>query len=144
MRTPALLLALALVGCAEYPREVGRAPDLEPPPARDGTPLTRAQAFEIARDADLDEAIQRLDGSRFGFVLDAPTIEWFQRQGAPEEVVDYLKKRRRVDWAQLRGDIDPATPELQYVDPRRGFEDFAGFGFRESYAGYRSLNPFAH
>ncbi len=139
----ALLLAASLAGCVTTTREVGRAPRLEPPPARGGEPLTREQALELARQDDVEEAIRRLDDSRFAFVLDAGTIGWFERGGATPEALDYLNKRRRVNWEGLRGDVDPRTPESEYIDPRRGFDDWAGFGRRMSYASdFRSRDPF--
>ena len=42
-----------------------------------------------------------------------------------DEVIDYFKKRAAVPWERLRGDVDPLWPGTQYVDPRRGDEDFA-------------------
>jgi len=136
----ALLVAALLSGCATT-RETGAAPDLAPPPAREGA-LTREQALELARTLPPERAIRALDERRFGFVLDDGTIGWFEKQGAAEEVVDYLRKRRKVDWEGLRGDVDPTGPEREYIDPRRGFDDWAGFGRRESFTSYRSRDPF--
>lgn len=139
----ALLVAGMLGGCVTETRVEGRAPSLEPPPARSGEPLTREQALEMARSEDVEHAISELDASRFGFVLDAATIGWFERQGATPEAIDYLRKRSHVDWEGLRGDVDPGSPEREYIDPRRGFDDWAGFGRRESFTSYRSRDPFA-
>jgi hypothetical protein len=140
----ALLVAAAPLGGCTTTRETGRAPGLEPPPARPGEALTREQALEIARGEDLELAIRLLDERRFAFVLDAAAIGWFERGGATPEAVDYLRKRCRVDWEGLRGDVDPDAPERAYVDPRRGFDDWAGFGRRESFTSPRSRDPFAH
>src|SRR5581483_8755553 len=107
----ALLLAFYaafLAGCTTT-REVGRAPSLEPPPAREGEPLTREQALDIAKSEDAESAIRSLDDHRFQFVLDAPMLGWFERGGATPEALDYLRKRGRVDWDGLRGDVDPRT-----------------------------------
>lgn len=138
----AALAGAALLGGCTVTRETGRAPRLDPPPARAGAALDRDRALALAKEDDSESAIQRLDERRFDFVLDASTIGWFERGGATPEVIDYLKKRRRVNWEGLRGDVDPATPEQEYVDPRRGFEDWAGFGRRESFASFRSRDPF--
>src|SRR5262245_18717810 len=134
--------AALLPGCVTQTRMIGQAPGLEPPPARSGEGITREQALAITREDDSERAIQRLDAARFSFGLDAGTAGWFEREATPAEVVDYLKKPRRVDWEGLRGDVDPATPEREYIDPRRGFDDWAGFGRRESYASTRSRDPF--
>jgi len=139
---PALLSVLLVSGCT-VTHDVERGPLLEPPPARGGAPLTKDEALALAKDPDIDHAIEELDAHRLAFVLDAPTIAWFEKEGAAVEVSDYLSKRARVDWEGLRGDIDPRTPEEQYIDPRRGFDDWAGFGRRDSYASYRSLDPFS-
>ena len=47
-----------------------------------------------------------------------------------------------MNWEGLRGDVDGASPEHEYIDPRRGFDDWAGFGRREGYASFRSRDPF--
>jgi hypothetical protein len=128
MRSLALLcLLVALAGCAG-PAPTGTAPDLEPPPASSEPPLSRAEVLEVVKGSpDNEQAIRTLDARRFAFALDAATVEWFRDQGVPTEIADYLEKRARVDWDGLRGDIDPSSPEHgEYVDPRRGFDDFAG------------------
>jgi hypothetical protein len=135
------LLAM-LLGCASPPRETGRAPDLAPPPAREGA-LSKEDALALSRSLPPERAIRALDEKRFGFVLDDAMIGWFQREGSPEEVVDYLRKRRRVNWEGLRGDVDPSGPEREYIDPRRGFDDWAGTGKRDIFSTERSRDPFA-
>jgi hypothetical protein len=137
MRATCAALALAALaflpaGCA-VARVTGNAPYLEPPPADRSEPLTRDQVLrEIERTKNHEDAIQALDDLRFAFVLDAATIEWFRVHDVAPEVLDYLRKRARVDWEGLRGDIDPRAPEAgDYVDPRFGFEDFAGVQARD-------------
>jgi hypothetical protein len=142
MRRALLLLAVLIASGCVAPGDRPRAPGLEPPPARSGAPLERERALAIAQGSDPEQAIEELDGSRFDFVLDAGTIAWFEKEGAPGEVLDYLKKRGSVDWDSLRGDVDPRSPETEAVDPRRGFDDWAGFGRRESYASSGGLDPF--
>jgi hypothetical protein len=144
MRRAVFLALVVLVGCSTT-HETGRAPRLEPPPARSGEPLTKDQALALAKDPDAEQAIDELDAHRLGFVLDAPTIVWFEKEGATPEALDYLSKRTRVDWEGLRGDVDPGTPEAEYIDPRRGFDDWAGFGRHEGFMGLgmRSRDPFA-
>jgi hypothetical protein len=138
----ALLVAATLVGCSST-REVGRAPALEPPPAGE-IGLTREQALLVARSDDSEQAIRVLDRQRFAFVLDGPTLGWFEREGATPAALDYLRKRAKVNWEGLRGDVDTEAPAAEYIDPRRGFDDWAGFGRRSSFSdGERSRDPFA-
>ncbi|MBI3726057.1 hypothetical protein HY251_19175 [bacterium] len=136
-----LACAAALSGCAA-PAERGVAPDLEPPPARADAPLTKVEALDIVTHArDTDHAVKSLDEHRLAFALDETTFDWFRENGAAPEVIDYLKKRARVDWDGLRGDVDPTAPEGSgYVDPRRGFDDFAGRDRRDFSP--RSVDPF--
>ena len=138
------LCCAALAGCAE-PDERASAPHLAPPPARAEAPLTKSDALEIIAHArDADHAVKSLDLHRLAFSLDGTTIDWFKENGAAPEVIDYLKKRARIDWDGLRGDIDPRSPEGSgYVDPRRGFDDFAGSEGRENLRSPRSDDPFA-
>ncbi len=89
--------------------EPGRpvAPRHAPPPAR-GPGLTRAEVVAVARAAeDPAAAIYDLDLQRFAFALDAEALAWLEGQALAPEVVDYLRKRSRVDWEALRGDVDP-------------------------------------
>jgi len=134
--------AAAVSACAA-PREQRVAPDLEPPPARSEPSLTKAQALDLVSGAnDADDAVRSLDTHRLGFSLDPATIDWFKDQGAAPEVIDYLKKRSRVDWDGMRGDIDPRAPEgSEYIDPRRAFDDFAG-DRRDYVSSPRSRDPF--
>ena len=139
----AALALLFLAGCTA-PRPPGRAPALEPPPLRSSAPLSREDVLRLVAEAeDPERAIQTLDERRFEFALDAATVEWFKNQGIPPEVLDYLRKRARIDWEGLRGDVDPDSPEVgEYVDPRRGFEDFGGSHRREQFTSLRSRDPF--
>ena len=110
----ALALALALAGCAgsEPPPEtvVVVAPALEPPPGEDEE-LSRERVLAIAqREEDPGQAIALLDRRPFSFELDEDALAWFGEQGSPPEVLDYLRKRSKVDWSSLRGDVDPDTP----------------------------------
>jgi hypothetical protein len=139
------VLALGLVGCASPQRqEIRSAPDLAPPPLRGDPPVSREEALRILDESpDVESGILALDNRRLGFALDAGTIEWFRAHGAPSEAVDYLRKRAAVPWEGLRGDVDPYSPEkVEYVDPRRSDEDFAGKDARELFTSLRSLNPF--
>jgi hypothetical protein len=141
-RGGALALAL-LAGCAA-PGEVPTAPDLAPPPLRGEPALSRDEVLSLAKtSAEPEDAIRTLDDRRLGFALDPVTIEWFRSQEAPTEVVDYLRKRAQVPWERLRGDVDPRRPETEYIDPRRGDEDFAGKDRRELFSSLRSLSPFS-
>lgn len=98
-----LLAASLLVGCAAPPR--GRAPDLDPPPAR-AERLTRAQVLALGQRGEPEEAIEELDRYPFGFDLRAALPE-LERAALPPAVLDYLRKRSRVDWEALRGEVDP-------------------------------------
>lgn len=108
-----------LVGCSgapaaddDHPRDViVVAPRLAPPPAR-GAPLDREAALAVARrHLDAADAIAELDARRLGFPLDDPALEWFGEQGLEPAVLDYLRKRAKVDWESLRGDVDPDGPQ---------------------------------
>ncbi len=138
----ALVLAFALGGCAS-PEGQPAAPALDPPPLRGDPALSREEVRElIGAAAEPEDAIRQLDDRRLGFALDPATIEWFRTHDAPDEVIDYFKKRAAVPWERLRGDVDPLWPGTQYVDPRRGDEDFAGRDQRELFSSLRSLSPF--
>lgn len=148
MRLASLILVLGvlvpgvLAGCAAAP-ETGPAPALDPPPLRGDPPLSREEVLALVRKAaEPEDAIRELDDRRLGFALDPSAIEWFRVHDAPDEVLDYLKKRAQVPWERLRGDVDPLRPAPQYVDPRRGDEDFAGRDQRELFSSLRSLSPF--
>lgn len=132
MPSRALPLALLLLagGCASEPRpepaiarpieaepddepgaEPARPPRLAPPPAR-GRGLDEAEVVALARrHADPRDAIDALDQRRFGFALDEPALERLSGQQLGEEIMDYLRKRARVDWEALRGDIDDGGDE---------------------------------
>ena len=115
MRRTALAAALLLAGCAAPQQDEGPvhlvAPDLAPPPARSDS-LTREGVLEVARSHDDPaEAIRRLDASPFAFRLDPEALSWFGGQGLEPAVLDYLEKRSQIDWAALRGDVDPNSPE---------------------------------
>lgn len=134
-RSAALALALLWTGCVsaeddhpppppsarspDPPPDVGEvppdepgepvAPRLTPPPARGG--LDRDQVVAVARrHADPQDAIAVLDQSPFTFRLDAKAVGWFGEQGLDAAVLDYLDKRSKIDWAALRGDVDPDHP----------------------------------
>ena len=110
-------LGLTLVsGCAGFesdtpdPTVVRVAPALEPPPA-ESAELSREQVLAITQgEADPADAIATLDVRPFSFQLDDAALAWFGVQGSPPEVLDYLRKRSKVDWSSLRGDVDPDTP----------------------------------
>lgn len=109
----AVALAVALAGCVETepePTVVVVAPTLAPPPSS-RIRLSREQALEIAQGSDDPaDAIEILDSRPFGFDLDESAIGWFGAQGVAPAVMDYLRKRSKVDWEALRGDVDPGTP----------------------------------
>ena len=65
----------------------------------------RAQAKQ-----DPEEVIADLDLYPFAFDLEAE-LPWFEEQGLRPPVLDYLRKRSRVDWGSLRGDVDPEGGE---------------------------------
>lgn len=103
-----LALTLAL-GCASPPP--ARAPGYEPPPAR-ARALTRDEVWaEVQASPGAEQAIARLDLFPFAFEL-GPELPWFEAQGLPATVLDYLRKRSRIDWASLRGDVDPDGGDL--------------------------------
>jgi hypothetical protein len=113
VRAAGVVMVLALVaGCAssesDHPELV--APALEPPPGEDEE-LSREQVLAIAQEsADPADAIALLDARPFSFKLDEAAVDWFGEQGSPPAVLDYLRKRSKVDWSSLRGDVDPDTP----------------------------------
>ncbi|MGE0713400.1 MAG: hypothetical protein AB7N76_36100 [Planctomycetota bacterium] len=110
-------LSLGLAGCVgcaapraeEQPPPHAVAPPLEPPPAREGA-LDRDQVAARGRQGSPDEAIAELDRHAFGFPLDAAALAWLEGQELPPAVLDYLRKRSKVDWGSLRGDVDPDRP----------------------------------
>lgn len=114
MRRPLLLLTLTLCACAEpgelepapgpAPRAV--APPYQPPPAA-AEPIDRAELLELARAHPPDEVIAKVDRHPLAFALDEGALSELEGQGLPAEVLDYLRKRARVDWESLRGEVDP-------------------------------------
>jgi hypothetical protein len=100
---------LAAAGCAtprRSPVAVSTAPRLEPPPAREDR-LDRERVLALARAPEGPaQAIEVLDRHAFAFELDAESLRWFGEQGVDPQVHDYLRKRSRVDWEALRGDLD--------------------------------------
>lgn len=106
MRRPILALVLLLAACASEPRPVAVAPPLEPPPAA-ARALSRDEALAFGRETPSDAAIAKLDRYPFAFTLDAEALAWFAAQDLPTPVLDYLDKRSKVRWEELRGDLDP-------------------------------------
>ncbi|MEZ6188821.1 MAG: hypothetical protein R3F62_27935 [Planctomycetota bacterium] len=87
-----------------------RAPDLEPPPAQ-AQALSPQEVLDRVRAAeDPGDAVRELDRYPFAFELDAARLAWFDAEGVPPAVADYLAKRAEVDWEALRGDVDPSSP----------------------------------
>jgi len=99
-------------GCTQ-PERVA-APDLAPPPAAGAVGIDREQAVQLAEELTRVEgperAIRELDQRPFAFDLDPAALDWFEERGLHRQVLDYLRKRARVDWRSLRGDIDPTGP----------------------------------
>ena len=123
----ALLVVCAGLGCASEP---------PPPPPRMLEPAPAGGARALSQDAVLEHAqtrtapeltIEYLDRHPFDFSLNAQTLAEFERAGAAPEVLDYLHKRSRVDWASTRGDIDPSRSG---VAPQKGQNAKTG-GFPE-------------
>lgn len=73
----------------------------EPEPAHvrsDPVPLSREAVLGIALQHHTPGgAVQQLDSRRFAFTLDVTNVEWLREQGAPPEVVLYLKKRANAE-----------------------------------------------
>ncbi len=112
----ALLICLCLAGCGgdedlDHPTVVVVSPALAPPPAYSDSSLSRDAALTIAKEADdPGDAIRALDGHPFDFELSDETLSWFGEQGTDPAVLDYFRKRSKVDWSSLRGDVDPESP----------------------------------
>lgn len=106
-----LVLSFLLLGCAapaEEPSIVSVAPELAPPPVDGERRLTRKAVLAMAQGkGDPEEIVARLDQQPFDFDLDAAALHWFGQQGIPPDVLDYLRKRSRIDWEAQRGDIPP-------------------------------------
>lgn len=102
-----LWIALAvLAGCGSTePRTVSVAPPLAPPPA-DPDALNEEQVLELSRRAvDPEDAIRRIDSRPLSFPLDQAHLSALGAQGLDPDVLEYLERRARIDWAALRGDI---------------------------------------
>jgi hypothetical protein len=110
------LVCLVVAGCAggedlDAPTVVVVPPDLAPPPAYEDHSLTREEALKIAHGADdPGDSIRELDSRPLDFELTEEALVWFGEQGIEPEVLDYLRKRSKVDWPSLRGDVDPSGP----------------------------------
>lgn len=78
--------------------------------------LSKEEALRVIVEAgDGEEAIRRLDGKRLAFALDDEGLAWFADHGVPLEVMDYLTKRARVDYDDLRR----GEPRTEPVPPSR-------------------------
>ena len=112
-RWAATIVVTWAAGCGDpEPRPVtGVAPRLEPPPAAAGA-LTREQVLETARQApDAADAIRAIDARPLAFPLDQENLDALGREGIDPDVLDYLRRRARIDWESLRGDIPDPPPE---------------------------------
>ena len=114
MRWPLISLTLLVIACAEPgdpepapgPPPAAVAPPYAPPPAAEQA-LTQEGLLELAAAHPSDEVIAKVDRHPLAFELDEPTLAELQAKGLPGEVLDYLRKRSRVDWDALRGEVDP-------------------------------------
>jgi hypothetical protein len=111
-----ILFCLGLAGCGgdedlDHPTVVVVPPALAPPPAYSDRALSREAALAVASEADdPGDAIRTLDAHPLDFQLTPEVLTWFGEQGLDPAVLDYLRKRSKVDWSALRGDVDPETP----------------------------------
>lgn len=107
---------LGLTGCAEPdPTPApGVAPRLEPPPPKPGA-LSEARVLELSsRAQDAADAIRLIDARPLAFPLDQEHLDRLGAAGIDPDVLDYLRRRARVDWESLRGDIPDPPPEGEY------------------------------
>jgi hypothetical protein len=87
------------------------APRLEPPPPGPDA-LSEAQVLEIARQApDAADAIREIDLRPLAFPLDPEHLDALGREGIDPDVLEYLRRRAKVDWESLRGDIPEPDPD---------------------------------
>lgn len=102
--------AFALPACGGPEPAVSVAPPLEPPPPAPGS-LTEEQVLELSRSSsEPEEAIRRIDSRPLAFPLDAAHLDALGREGIDPDVLDYLRRRARIDWETLRGDIPNSGP----------------------------------
>lgn len=102
--------ALALPACGGPEPAVSVAPPLEPPPPAPGS-LTEEQVLELSRSSSgPEEAIRRIDSRPLAFPLDQEHLDGLGRAGIDPDVLDYLRRRARIDWETLRGDIPDPGP----------------------------------
>ena len=74
--------------------------------------MSETEVLELAkREEDPESAIRLLEPRPLGFELDSACLERLEGQGLDRDVLDYLKKRAKLDWASLRGDVNPEGPE---------------------------------
>ncbi|MBI3724194.1 hypothetical protein HY251_09620 [bacterium] len=87
------------------------------PPARSQVSddfLSRERVLDIAVKRDPQEAISEIDRHPLAFPLNDENIGWFEDRLVSPEVVDYLKKRSQVKWADLRKEPSSA-PSTDYA-----------------------------
>jgi len=107
-------LTLLLIACAAPgepepapgPPPAAVAPAYNPPPAATEA-LDPAQLLELAESLPPDEVISKVDRHPLAFELDEAALAELRAEGLPTEVLDYLRKRSRIDWGALRGEVDP-------------------------------------
>jgi hypothetical protein len=122
----ALLVVLSTAGCtAPAP---GRSQDVKALET-----VSRVQALELIQNApDAERAIQALEQRRLDFPLDATNVEELRAEGAPPEVVLYLKVRANDEWRQRVADDKASAREagFDWLWWQQGdgdmFSDFAG------------------
>ena len=108
-----LLLVGALCACAAPeepapepgPPERSVAPPYRPPPAAEEA-IERPELIALAGAHPPEEVISRVARHPLAFELDERTLRELEAE-LPAEVMDYLRKRARVDWESLRGEVDP-------------------------------------
>lgn len=111
------VMCLSVAGCAtsgddpNHPDVVLVSPTLAPPPAYSDRSLSREAVQKLAESADDPaDAIRELDDHPFDFELTDDALTWFGEAGLDPAILDYLRKRSKIDWSSLRGDVDPETP----------------------------------
>jgi hypothetical protein len=96
-------MALLSIGCASAP---SREADVV-------TALDFEAVVALSAIRPAEAAIARLDRRPFGFPLDAAALESLAARGVDPDVFDYLEKRARVPWAQLRDQAPRPRPSAQ-------------------------------